>query len=59
MATEFKFDVFLSHSSKDKPVVRELAARLQKDGIRVWLDEKQIKPGESQFRGQYCGGYAQ
>ena len=43
----FEFDVFLSHSSKDKPVVRELAARLKKDGVRVWLDEEQIKPGDS------------
>jgi len=44
---DFKFDVFLSHSAKDKPVVRELAARLQRDGVRVWLDEDQIKPGDS------------
>jgi hypothetical protein len=47
MANEFQFDVFLSHSSKDKTVVRELAARLQQDGVRVWLDEEQIKPGNS------------
>jgi len=43
----FAYDVFLSHSSKDKPVVRDLAARLQQDGIRVWFDEEQIKPGDS------------
>ena len=47
MSTDFQFDVFLSHSSQDKPVVRELAARLTKDGIRVWLDEEQIKLGHS------------
>ena len=47
MPDNFQFDVFLSHSSKDKPVVRELAARLKGDGIRVWLDEEQIKPGDS------------
>jgi hypothetical protein len=47
MADGFQYDVFLSHSSKDKPVVRELAARLKKDGVRVWLDEEQIKPGDS------------
>jgi WD40 repeat protein len=47
MPAEFKFDIFLSHSSKDKAVVRELAARLKKDGVRVWLDEEQIKPGDS------------
>jgi hypothetical protein len=47
MANEFQFDVFLSHSAKDKAVVRELAARLKQDGVRVWLDEEQIKPGDS------------
>ena len=47
MANEFQFDVFLSHSAKDKAVVRDIAARLKKDGVRVWLDEEQIKPGDS------------
>ena len=32
----FTHDVFLSHSSKDKAVVRELAERLRGDGVRVW-----------------------
>jgi hypothetical protein len=30
-----------------KAVVRESAARLTKDGARVWLHEEQIKPGDS------------
>ena len=47
MTNEFQFDVFLSHSAKDKAVVRELAARLKQDGVHVWLDEEQIKPGDS------------
>ena len=47
MPDDFRFDVFLSHSAKDKPMVRELAARLNKNGVRVWLDEEQIKPGDS------------
>jgi hypothetical protein len=47
MSEQFNYDVFLSHSSKDKAVVRELAGRLKKDGVRVWLDEEQIKPGDS------------
>jgi hypothetical protein len=47
MADEFKFDVFMSHSAKDKAVVRDVAARLKQDGVRVWLDEEQIKPGDS------------
>lgn len=47
MPNYFKYDVFLSHSAKDKPVVRELANRLKKDNLRVWLDEWELKPGDS------------
>jgi hypothetical protein len=47
MPNDFKYDVFLSHSSKDKPVVRELAHRLRKDKLRVWFDEWEPKPGDS------------
>lgn len=39
--------VFLSHSSQDKFFVRELAERLQAVGVDVWLDEAEIKVGES------------
>lgn len=39
--------VFLSHSNKDKRFVRALAHRLKKEGIRVWLDEAEMKVGES------------
>ena len=39
MPQDPQFDVFLSHSSKDKAVVRELAERLRGDGLRVWFDE--------------------
>lgn len=46
MADQFNYDVFLSHSVKDKPIVRELAERLRKDGLRVWLDEWVLKPGD-------------
>jgi len=35
MAETFQYDVFISHSSKDKPAVRELAERLKQDGLRV------------------------
>jgi len=44
---EFKWDVFLSHSSKDKGTVREIANRLKSDGVRVWFDEWEIRPGDS------------
>lgn len=43
----FDYDVFLSHSSRDKAVVRELANRLKQDGLRVWFDEWVLRPGDS------------
>jgi hypothetical protein len=39
------FDVFLSHNSKDKPAVRELAEALRARGLNVWLDEWELVPG--------------
>jgi hypothetical protein len=42
----FAYDVFLSHTSKDKPTVRELAERLKQDGLRVWFDEWVIQAGD-------------
>ena len=47
MADNFKYDVFLSHSSKDKAVVRAIAERLRADKLRVWLDEWELKPGDN------------
>jgi tetratricopeptide (TPR) repeat protein len=38
-------DVFLSHNSKDKPVVRQLGEELKKRGMTVWLDEWDLVPG--------------
>jgi TIR domain len=40
------FNVFLSHSSADKPVVEELAYRLAKEGIEAWLDKWNLIPGD-------------
>ncbi|MEM7477876.1 MAG: TIR domain-containing protein [Planctomycetota bacterium] len=39
------FDVFLSHNSKDKLLVRRLAQMLKEQGISVWLDEWELVPG--------------
>lgn len=39
------FDVFLSHNSKDKPAVRQLAEILKTRGLTVWLDEWELVPG--------------
>jgi len=47
MSEEFSFDVFLSHSSKDKTVVRTVAEQLRKDGLKVWFDEWMLKPGDN------------
>ncbi len=47
MADDFTYDVFLSHSSKDKSAVRPLAERLRADGLRVWLDDWEIRPGDN------------
>ncbi|MGH8475588.1 MAG: toll/interleukin-1 receptor domain-containing protein [Methylococcales bacterium] len=46
MSEQFPFDVFLSLSSKDKAVVRPLAERLRKDGLKVWFDKWVLKPGD-------------
>ncbi len=40
MPDQFQYDVFLSHSAKDKSVVRPLAQRLRKDGLNVWIDAR-------------------
>jgi hypothetical protein len=43
MPNDFKYDVFLSHNVKDKSRrgdgMRELANRLRKDVLRMWLGE--------------------
>src|SRR5258708_40224688 len=41
MGDSFQYDVFISHSSKDKGVVRNLAQRLKRDGLRVCLEDEQ------------------
>lgn len=45
--SDFHYDVFLSHSSQDKPTVRAIAERLRADGLKVWFDEWEIHPGDS------------
>ena len=46
MSDSFHYDLLLSHSAKDKAVVREVAERLRKDGVKVWFDEWVLKPGD-------------
>jgi hypothetical protein len=47
---DFPCDVFLSHSAKDKAVVRAVAERLRvavRKHLKVWFDEWVLKPGDS------------
>lgn len=44
-AIEF-YSCFISHSHVDKPFARRLHDTLQGRGIRCWLDEKQLLPGD-------------
>ncbi len=39
--------VFLSHNSEDKPLVREIGKILELHGLKVWIDEAEIKFGDS------------
>lgn len=39
--------IFLSHSSSDKPFVNKLAADIRRNGFFVWVDEAEIKVGDS------------
>lgn len=45
--TAVNCDIFLSHSSKDKPDVKRVGEALKKRGISVWLDEWNLRPGHS------------
>jgi len=41
-----KYDIFLSHNSKDKKAVEEIARQLMKVGIRPWLDKWDLAAGD-------------
>lgn len=45
--SEGKYDVFLSHNSKDKGAVEKIAKKLKSIGIRPWFDKWDLKPGKS------------
>jgi hypothetical protein len=50
-AESLPFDVFLSYNGDDRPAVRELAAALRQWGLRPWLDEEELRPGQSWLEG--------
>lgn len=41
-----KFDVFLCHNSEDKPMIRKVGKELIKRGLKPWLDEWELPPGQ-------------
>ncbi len=41
------YSIFISHSSLDKDFARKIYRDLQALGVKCWLDEKQILPGDS------------
>jgi len=45
-AEEFEFDVFLSHSFRDKERARSIAESLKGEGLTVWFDEWTVSLGE-------------
>ena len=48
MSEHRKLRIFICHSSHDKPVVRELCSRINKEGwVETWLDEEKILPGQN------------
>jgi WD40 repeat protein/class 3 adenylate cyclase len=40
-----RFDVFLSHNSREKPTVERVARALKKAGLEPWLDAWHLTPG--------------
>ncbi len=40
------FDIFLSHNSRDTSGVRALAEALRDRGLKVWIDEWELVPGQ-------------
>jgi TIR domain len=47
MVTGAPASVFISYSHADKDLARALAAVLQDRGVRIWIDEGELKVGDS------------
>lgn len=39
--------IFISHSGEDNDIAREFSRQLEEAGVSIWLDEKQLVPGDS------------
>ncbi len=42
----FAFDVFLAYNNQDKAEVQTIARELKQRGLKPWLDQEQIRPGQ-------------
>ncbi|MEN9502255.1 MAG: hypothetical protein RI964_1540 [Pseudomonadota bacterium] len=42
---KFIFDIFLSHNSKDKSIIRQIKQLLRERELSCWLDEDELQPG--------------
>ena len=42
MTEKKEFDVFLCHNSDDKDIIKLIAEKLEKEGIKTWLDEREL-----------------
>jgi hypothetical protein len=40
------FDAFFSYNSRDTEAVAGLVARLKRDGLRIWIDVDELRPGD-------------
>lgn len=45
--THNKLNIFLCHTSKDKPQVRDYYYRLINEGYSAWIDEEKLQPGHA------------
>jgi WD40 repeat protein len=50
-----RFDVFLSHNSREKPVVERIAEKLKREGFEPWLDKWSLTPG-GDWQDELAGG---
>lgn len=48
------YSCFISYSHADKPFARRLYDTLQSRGVRRWLDEKQLLPGDDMYEQVGC-----
>jgi hypothetical protein len=39
--------VFLSYAEPDEPIAKKVAAGLEKEGLKVWYDRREILPGQN------------